>query len=147
MKYYFIKTPAKRFYNMARVEYRILNIDQATRGNVYFRFRDRLGVDFALGAPGPWYAVAAVEPFYRFDRDTIDPPRVRAGLGRLDQRLRARWNSTTKCSSRESNPTMTWNGPTISASEFRSCLPATSPAAAFVAVMSTSRWPSSAGSR
>ena len=82
LKNYFIKTPALRFYNMARVEYRIQDRDQGGADTEYFRLRDRLGVEFAFGPQGPWYGIADIEPFYRFDRDTFDPLRLRVGLGR-----------------------------------------------------------------
>ena len=78
LKNYFIKTKTLKFYNMARVEYRILDTE-GEGGTEYFRVRDRLGVEVAF-APA-WYGVAAVEPFYRFDRDTLDPLRVCVGLG------------------------------------------------------------------
>jgi hypothetical protein len=82
LKNYFVKTPALRFYNMARVEYRMQDRDSPGVDTEYFRLRDRLGVEFSIGPEGPWYALADVEPFYRFDTDKFDPLRLRVGLGR-----------------------------------------------------------------
>ena len=82
LKNYFIRTPALRFYNMARVEYRIQDREPPGTDTEYFRLRDRLGVEFAFGPEGPWYGIADAEPFYRFDRNEIDPLRLRVGLGR-----------------------------------------------------------------
>jgi hypothetical protein len=48
--------------------------------------RSRFGVELPLTSrekawqPKTWYALADVEPFFRFDRDTIDPLRVRGGI-------------------------------------------------------------------
>ncbi len=81
LKNYFTKTSDLRFYNMVRVEYRIQDRESPGTDTEYFRLRDRLGVEFAFGHDSRWYGIADVEPMYRFDHDTIDPLRLRAGLG------------------------------------------------------------------
>jgi len=81
---YFKKTKALRFYNMARLEYRIQHRDQGGEDTEYFRLPDRLGVEVSLGPKGKesrLHGIADIEPFYRFDRDTLDPLRLRVGLG------------------------------------------------------------------
>ena len=84
-KNYFTRSHSFTFYNLARMEYRIQERDQPGNDTEYFRFRDRLGVEFALGqtetTPGSWYALADAELFYRFDRDMSDLARLRGGLG------------------------------------------------------------------
>jgi hypothetical protein len=90
LKNYFTKTSDIRFYNMARAEYRMQDRESPGTDTEYFRLRDRLGVEFAFGHDSRWYGIADVEPFYRFDRDTIDPLRLRAGLGwTINQYVRA----------------------------------------------------------
>ena len=61
----------------------------------YCRLRSRFGVEFPLTSrakawqPKKCYALADVEPIYRFAHHTIDPLYVRGGLGHvLNDRLR-----------------------------------------------------------
>lgn len=84
LKNYFIRNQRLTFYNLARMEYRIQDFDGA-EDKEFFRFRDRLGTEFALtekaNQPGAWYGIADVEVFYRTDRDISDLARLRGGLG------------------------------------------------------------------
>jgi Protein of unknown function (DUF2490) len=74
-------------YNFARLEYREIQ-DRDTRDwTGYSRFRDRIGVEFPLTSadlawkPKTWYGLADAEAFFRFDKDYVDPCRLRAGVG------------------------------------------------------------------
>ncbi|MBL9116157.1 MAG: DUF2490 domain-containing protein [Verrucomicrobiaceae bacterium] len=70
-----------------RYEYRMLQDVESNEWDYVHRARLRLGVEIPLTSkengfkPKTWYAIADVEPMYRFDVDRIDPFRVRAGLG------------------------------------------------------------------
>ncbi len=73
-------------YNFTRYEDRVIQ-DQDTHNWTHtHRIRSRFGVEFPLTSrekswqPKTWYGLADVEPFYRFDKDTIDPLRVRGGI-------------------------------------------------------------------
>lgn len=84
LKNYFTRTRRLTFYNLGRMEYRIQDFDGAS-DREFFRFRDRLGTEFALTSKanetGALYGLADVEGFYRFDRDMSDLARLRVGLG------------------------------------------------------------------
>ena len=73
-------------YNFTRYEYRAIQDRDTHDWTGYSRIRSRFGVEFPLTSrekawqPKTWYALADVEPFYRFDKDTIDPLRVRGGI-------------------------------------------------------------------
>jgi len=74
-------------YNWTRYEFRDIQ-DQTTHDwTGIHRIRSRFGVEFPLTSlekawqPKSWYGLADVEPFYRFDKETIDPFRVRCGIG------------------------------------------------------------------
>jgi hypothetical protein len=73
-------------YNFTRYEHRsIQDLDTHDWTGIH-RLRSRFGVELPLTSrekawqPKTWYALADVEPFYRFDKDTIDPLRVRGGI-------------------------------------------------------------------
>ena len=74
-------------YNFTRYEFRDIQDRDTHDWTGYSRLRSRFGVEFPLTSrenawqPKTWYALADVEPFYRFDRGTIDPFRVRGGIG------------------------------------------------------------------
>ncbi len=82
-------------YNFTRYEFRDtenLDTHQWTQIN---RIRSRFGVELPLSSleqawkPRTWYTLVDTEPFYRFDKDTFDPIRVRGGAGYiLNSRLR-----------------------------------------------------------
>jgi len=83
----FVQNKAKwNIYNYARWEYR--TIQDRTSGDWarYSRFRDRIGVEFPLASeadawkPETWYGLADAEVMYRFDRNQVDPCRLRAGI-------------------------------------------------------------------
>jgi Protein of unknown function (DUF2490) len=84
-KNYFTRSGPFTFYNFARMEYRIVERDSPGADSEYFRFRDQVGVEFALGEtankPGGWYALTDVEAFYRFDVSEWDLMQLRAGVG------------------------------------------------------------------
>jgi hypothetical protein len=73
-------------YNFTRYEYRALQNLETHDWNNYSRLRTRFGVEFPLTAheqawqPKTWYGLADVEPYYRFDKNVVDPLRVRGGL-------------------------------------------------------------------
>ena len=74
-------------YNYSRYEYRdTLDLDKHTWTG-YSRLRSRFGVEVPLATqakawePKTFYALADVEPIYRFDHDTFDPLYVRGGVG------------------------------------------------------------------
>jgi len=73
-------------YNFTRYEYRALQNLETYDWNNHSRIRTRFGVELPLASrekawqPKTWYAMADVEPYYRFDKDMVDPFRVRGGL-------------------------------------------------------------------
>ena len=73
-------------YNFTRYEYRALQNLETYDWNNYSRIRSRFGVEFPLSSrakawqPKTWYALADVEPYYRFDKNMVDPLRVRGGI-------------------------------------------------------------------
>jgi Protein of unknown function (DUF2490) len=76
-------------YNYTRVEYRDTENRDTKAWTHYTRVRSRFAVEIPLTSrarawkPKTWYAMADVEPFYRFDKDTVDPVRLRAGIARI----------------------------------------------------------------
>jgi hypothetical protein len=84
----FVPNRAKiSLYNYTRYEYRDFENLDTHDWSGYSRIRSRFGVEFPLTsrarawAPETFYALADIEPFYRFDRNEWDPLRVRGGLG------------------------------------------------------------------
>lgn len=73
-------------YNFTRYEYRALEDLDTHDWSGYSRIRSRFGVEFPLTSsdrawqPKTWYALVDVEPYYRFDKDIVDPLRVRGGI-------------------------------------------------------------------
>ena len=73
-------------YNFTRYEYRSIQDQDTHDWTGIHRLRSRFGVEFPLTSrekawqPRTWYALADVEPFYRFDKDLMDPLRVRGGI-------------------------------------------------------------------
>jgi hypothetical protein len=73
-------------YNFTRYEYRALEDLDTHDWNNYSRIRLRFGVELPLSSrekawqPRTWYALADVEPYFRFDTDIIDPLRLRGGI-------------------------------------------------------------------
>jgi Protein of unknown function (DUF2490) len=74
-------------YNYTRYEFRDTeDLDTHVWTGIH-RIRSRFGVEVPLSSlerawkPRTWYVLADVEPFYRFDKDTFDPLRVRGGAG------------------------------------------------------------------
>lgn len=84
-------------YNFTRYEARIIQ-DRTSHdwATPIIRVRTRFGIEAPLGSrerawkPGATYALADVEPFYRFDRNTVDPLRWHVGLGHVFEEARAR---------------------------------------------------------
>lgn len=82
-------------YNYTRYEFRDTENLDTHEWSSYSRIRSRFGVQFPLTKHSEawqtktFYALADVEPFYRFDTDEWDPFRVRGGLGYiLSDRIR-----------------------------------------------------------
>jgi hypothetical protein len=73
-------------YNFTRYEYRALQNQETYNWDKYSRVRTRFGIEAPLTSlakawqPKTWYALADVEPYYRFDKNTVDPLRVRGGI-------------------------------------------------------------------
>ena len=76
-----------RIYNYTRYEFRDTQEIDTHNWTCYHRVRSQFGVEVPLTSrqeawkPKTWYALADVEPFYRFDHDTVDPLRVGGGIG------------------------------------------------------------------
>jgi hypothetical protein len=74
-------------YNFTRLEYRLTDDYGTHAWSDTWRLRSRFGLEIPLASRErafshkTFYGIADVEPFYRFDRDTVDPLRLRAGLG------------------------------------------------------------------
>jgi len=79
-------------YNFTRYEYRDIQDRDTHDWTGIHRLRSRFGVEFPLASlenawqPKTWYGLVDVEPFYRFDKGTIDPFRVRGGLAYIVSR-------------------------------------------------------------
>jgi len=93
----FLPNEAKlQLYNFTRFEYRNFENVETGDWNGYGRIRSRFGLQVPLASraaawkPKSFYAMADVEPFYRFDKSEWDPVRVRGGVGIiLNDRVRA----------------------------------------------------------
>ena len=76
-------------YNYTRVEYRDTENRDTNEWTHTTRVRSRFAVEIPLTSsakawrPKTWYVLADVEPFYRFDTDTVGPLRLRAGIARI----------------------------------------------------------------
>jgi hypothetical protein len=74
-------------YNYTRYEFRDFQNLDTHSWNSYSRVRSRFGVEFPLTSREKawqlktWYALADVEPMFRFDNDSFDPVRLRCGIG------------------------------------------------------------------
>ncbi len=85
---FFVPNRAKiLLYNFTRYEYRAFEDEATQTWSNYSRIRSRFGAEIPLTTrTNAWtektfYALADVEPFYRFDKNEWDPVQVRAGLG------------------------------------------------------------------
>jgi hypothetical protein len=73
-------------YNYARWEYRSIQDRDTGDWASYSRFRNRFGIEFPLAGgdeawkPKTWYGLADAEVMYRFDKNQVDPCRLRAGI-------------------------------------------------------------------
>ena len=74
-------------YNFTRYEYRA-NQDRETKDwNNYSRIRVRFGVEMPFTKrekawkPRTLYGLADIEPYFRFDKNLVDPMRIRGGIG------------------------------------------------------------------
>ncbi len=76
-------------YNYSRYEYRDTQNRDTEDWSSYHRLRSRFGAEFPLTSrgrawhPKTWYALADVEPIYRFDKGTIDQVFERGGVARI----------------------------------------------------------------
>ena len=74
-------------YNFTRYEYRALQDRETSDWNNYSRLRVRFGVEFPLAKrenafqPRSLYGLADIEPYFRFDKNWVDPMRIRGGIG------------------------------------------------------------------
>jgi len=85
---FFVPNRAKwNIYNFTRYEYRATEDRSTHDWTSVQRLRSRFGVEFPLASgerawqPKTFYGLADVEPYYRLDRDQVDPFRLRAGIG------------------------------------------------------------------
>lgn len=97
-------------YNYARLEYRDTLDLQTHLWSDTFRLRSRFGVEFPFAnrerawRRHTWYGMADVEPFFRFDHHTVDPLRVRGGLGYvLNDRVRIEFIYTAQFTRTDNN--------------------------------------------
>jgi hypothetical protein len=80
-------------YNFTRYEYRATQDRETHDWNNVSRLRSRFGVEFPLSSretawqPGKFYGLADFEPYYRFDKNQIDPFRIRGGIGYIMKSL------------------------------------------------------------
>jgi hypothetical protein len=83
-------------YNFFRYEYRAID-DRGggTNWSVVHRVRNQSGIEIPLTSlesawkPRTFYALADVEPYFRFDRSAVHPLRIRGGIGYVvDERIR-----------------------------------------------------------
>jgi Protein of unknown function (DUF2490) len=74
-------------FNYTRYEYRDTQNRDTDEWTGYSRVRSEFGVEIPLTSreqawhSNTWYLTADVEPFYRFDKSTIDPFRFGGGIG------------------------------------------------------------------
>jgi hypothetical protein len=74
-------------YNFTRYEYRALQDRETKDWNNYSRIRVRFGVELPFTKremawkPRTFYGLADIEPYYRFDKNLVDPMRIRGGIG------------------------------------------------------------------
>lgn len=74
-------------YNYTRYEYLDTLNEETKEWSAYSRIRSRFGVQFPIASrdnawqPKTWYGLADVEPFYRFDPNSFNQLRLRAGGG------------------------------------------------------------------
>lgn len=83
-------------YNLTRLEFRQTYHHDTHEWTGTQRLRSRFGVEIPLAGrdrawkPKTWYAIANVEPMYRYDRDVIDPSRAQVGIAYIaNTRVRA----------------------------------------------------------
>jgi hypothetical protein len=83
-------------YNLTRLEFRETYHHDTHEWTNVERLRSRFGVEIPMASrarawqPKTLYAVANVEPMYRYDRDDIDPARAQVGVGYVaNHRIRA----------------------------------------------------------
>jgi len=92
----FLPNKAKwNIYNFTRYEYRAIQDSDTHDWTNTSRLRSRFGVEFPFASrdrawqPKTLYGIVDIEPYYRFDRNEVDPLRIRAGIGYvLDDRFR-----------------------------------------------------------
>ncbi|HTY87506.1 MAG TPA: DUF2490 domain-containing protein [Candidatus Acidoferrum sp.] len=86
-------------YNETRYEFRDTENTTTHGWSSYSRIRSQFGVEVPLASrerawnPKTWYGRADVEPFYRFDQNTVDPLRVEIAIGHILSH-RVRWELT-----------------------------------------------------
>ncbi len=74
-------------YNFTRFEYRALQDRETSDWNNYGRLRVRFGIELPFTRrekafqPRSVYGLADIEPYFRFDKNLVDPMRIRGGIG------------------------------------------------------------------
>jgi hypothetical protein len=74
-------------YTWPRYEYRALQDRTTHEWNNYSRLRVRFGVEIPFRSrdkawqPGGFYGLADIEPYFRCDKNQVDPLRIRGGIG------------------------------------------------------------------
>jgi hypothetical protein len=103
-------------YNYTRYEYRDTENFETHQWTGYSRIRSRFGIEFPLTSracawdPKTFYSLVDVEPFYRFDKDELEPLRVRGGLGYvMNDRIRAELIYTAEFDQSNSGGSLTYN--------------------------------------
>ena len=78
-----------RYYNWTRYEARFTETLDTDEWKTVHRVRNQTRLEVPLASasrawtPKSWYALGDVEPIYRSDTGTVDPLRIRLGLGRV----------------------------------------------------------------
>jgi hypothetical protein len=93
---FFVPNRAKiNVYNLTRYEYRMTEDLESGDWTYVSRIRSSFGVEIPFTSqqkawqPNTFYGLGEVEPFYRFDKDVIDPLRFRGGVAYvLNDRIR-----------------------------------------------------------
>ena len=114
---FFVPNKAKiTLYNYTRYEYRSTENQDTGQWNGYSRIRSRFGTEFPLTAracawkPRTFYALTDVELFYRFDKDALEPLRVRGGVGYvMSDRVRAELIYTAEFDQSSPGISLTYN--------------------------------------
>lgn len=87
MKFFIANKYKLHLYDLFRYEFLDTEDLKTHQWTGFNRIRSRFGVEVPLSSheqawkPKTWYVLSDVEPFYRFDKNIVDPLRVRGGAG------------------------------------------------------------------